>query len=134
MVYAAAYIVALVVFGALDILYLTTIGAKLFKDVLGDIVAADVRMGPAIAFYLLYPAGIVFFAFAPALREMSLTTALVNGAVFGLLTYGTYDLTNYATLRNWTLNLTLMDLAYGAGLAAFTAAITYLITSRWFGA
>ena len=133
MAYAAAYLIALVIFGVLDIAYLTTIGAKVFKDALGDILATDVRMGPAIAFYLLYPAGLVFFAIAPALRDASLSTALVNGALFGLFTYATYDLTNYATLRNWTLGLTIMDLAYGAALAAFTAAVTYLIVERFAG-
>lgn len=133
MAYAAAYLIALVIFGVLDIAYLTTIGAKVFKDALGGILATDVRMGPAIAFYLLYPVGLVFFAIAPALRDASLSTALVNGALFGLFTYATYDLTNYATLRNWTLGLTIMDLAYGAALAAFTAAVTYLIVERFAG-
>lgn len=132
MAYAAAYVIALVVFGVLDILYLSTIGAKMFRDVLGDILATDVRMGPAIAFYLLYPVGIVFFAVVPALRDASLTTAIVNGAMFGLLTYATYDLTNYATLKSWTLGLAVMDLSYGAALAAFTAAVAYLLTARWF--
>lgn len=133
MAYVIAYIAALVIFAVIDILWLTTVGAKLFRDTLGDVLAQDVRMGPAIAFYLLYPLGVVFFAIAPALRDASVTTALLNGAMFGLMTYATYDLTNYATVRNWTLNLTIIDLTYGAALTAATALLGYWI-ARWFTA
>lgn len=126
-----AYIAALVIFGVIDILWLTFVGPKLFRDTLGDVLAQDVRMAPAIAFYLLYPLGVVFFAIAPALRDASVMTALINGAMFGLMTYATYDLTNYATVRNWTLNLTIIDLSYGAALTAATALLGYWIT-RWF--
>lgn len=126
-----AYIAALVIVGVIDILWLTFVGAKLFRDTLGDVLAQDVRMAPAIAFYLLYPLGVVFFAIAPALRDASVMTALINGAMFGLMTYATYDLTNYATVRNWTLNLTIIDLSYGAALTAATALLGYWIT-RWF--
>lgn len=131
MAFFVAYIAALVIFGVIDILWLTFVGAKLFRDTLGDVLAQDVRMAPAIAFYLLYPLGVVFFAIAPALRDASVMTALINGAMFGLMTYATYDLTNYATVRNWTLNLTIIDLSYGAALTAATALLGYWIT-RWF--
>lgn len=131
MAYLIAYTAALVVFGVIDILWLTLVGAKLFRDTLGDVLAQDVRMAPAIAFYLLYSLGVVFFAIAPALRDASVMTALINGAMFGLMTYATYDLTNYATVRNWTLNLTIIDLSYGAALTAVTALLGYWIT-RWF--
>lgn len=131
MAYLIAYTAALVVFGVIDILWLTLVGAKLFRDTLGDVLAQDVRMAPAVAFYLLYPLGVVFFAIAPALRDASVMTALINGAMFGLMTYATYDLTNYATVRNWTLNLTIIDLSYGAALTAVTALLGYWIT-RWF--
>lgn len=133
MAYVIAYISALVIFGVIDILWLTMVGAKLFRDTLGDVLAQDVRMAPAIAFYLIYPLGVVFFAIAPALKEASVATAVLNGAVFGLMTYATYDLTNFATVRNWTLNLTLIDLSYGAALTAATAVLGYWIT-RWFTA
>lgn len=133
MAYLIAYVAALVIFGVIDILWLTMVGAKLFRDTLGDVLAQDVRMGPAIAFYLLYPLGVVFFAIAPALRDASVTTALLNGAMFGLMTYATYDLTNYATVRNWTLTLTIIDLSYGAALTAATALLGYGI-ARWFTA
>jgi uncharacterized membrane protein len=133
MTYVIAYIAALVIFGVIDILWLTMVGAKLFRDTLGDVLAQDVRMAPAIAFYLLYPLGVVFFAIAPALREASVSTAILNGAMFGLMTYATYDLTNYATLRSWTLNLTIIDLSYGAALTAATAVLGYWIAS-WFSA
>ena len=72
----------------------------------------------AAVFYLLYPVGLVVFAIAPALKSGSVVTALVYGALFGAFTYGTYDLSNQATLRNWTTTLTLIDVAWGTLLAA----------------
>lgn len=131
MAYVVAYAVALVVFVVIDVLYLTSFGARHFKETLGDIIAADLRIGPAIVFYLGFPAGLALFAVAPGLRDNSVLTAALYGALFGLFTYGTYDLTNYATLRNWTLGLTLLDMAYGAAIAGLTAAVAWMVAVRW---
>lgn len=131
MAYVIAYAVALVVFVVIDVLYLMSFGARHFKETLGDIIAADLRIGPAIVFYLGFPAGLALFAVAPGLRDNSVLTAALYGALFGLFTYGTYDLTNYATLRNWTLGLTLLDMAYGAAIAGLTAAVAWLVAVRW---
>lgn len=131
MVYVVAYAVALVVFVAIDVAYLTSFGGRHFKDTLGDIVAADLRIGPAIVFYLGFPAGLALFAVSPGLRDNSVMTAALYGALFGLFTYGTYDLTNYATLRNWTLGLSLLDMAYGAAIAGLTAAVAWMVAVRW---
>lgn len=137
LIYAIAYAIALLAFAAIDITWLMTFGAQLYKATLGDILAPDIRLAPAIAFYLLYPAGVVIFAADPALKQASLSTAVIYGALFGLFTYGTYELTNFATLRNWTLSITAIDLAYGVAATAITAALAYSLTpavARWFGA
>ncbi|WP_144224225.1 DUF2177 family protein [Mesorhizobium amorphae] len=130
MTYIVAYIASLIVFGALDAIWLTTMTSRIYRPVLGDILLSDLRIAPALAFYLLYPVGLVVFAAMPALRAGSAGTALVHGALFGLIAYATYDLTNYATLRSWTLQITLIDLAYGTVVAGLTALAAYQ-AARW---
>lgn len=131
------YAVAFLLFAAIDIVWISSVAAKMFKETLGDVLASEFRLAPAVAFYLMYPAGIVYFAVLPALKTGSAGQALLNGALFGLFTYATYDLTNYATIRNWTLGITALDIVYGAVIGALVAAATVLVTPavmRWFGA
>ena len=130
--YLAAYVIALLVFAALDIVWLTTMGAALYRSTLGDILLTSVRIEPAVAFYLLFPLGIVVFAVAPALKAGSPAAALFYGALFGLIAYATYDLTNYATLRNWTLKITAIDMAYGAIVVGAVSVLTYYAVA-WLG-
>jgi uncharacterized membrane protein len=127
MAYAVSYALALVIFAAIDIAWLMTMGGKLYRQTLGDILLTDLRLAPAAAFYLMYPAGLVIFAVAPALKSGSIATALLYGGLFGLFTYGTYELTNYATIRNWTLQITLIDIVYGVIASALAAAIVTLM-------
>jgi uncharacterized membrane protein len=118
----AAYLSALVVFVLVDFVWLTTTAARLYRPILGDILAQSVNILPAIGFYLLYPLGIVVFAIVPALKSGAISSALLYGAMFGFFTYATYDLTNHATLRNWAWQITLLDIAWGSFLAALAAA------------
>lgn len=131
MAYIAAYVASLIVFGALDALWLTTMTSRLYRPALGEILLDNLRIAPALVFYFLYPIGLVVFAAMPAVRSGSAGTALAYGALFGLLAYATYDLTNYATLRNWTLQLTVIDLIYGTVVAALTSLAAYH-AARWF--
>jgi uncharacterized membrane protein len=124
--YLLIYITVAIAFVALDGAWLTIMGPVLYKPALGDMLADKVRLAPAIVFYLLYPIGIAIFAAIPALRNNSVSHAAVYGALFGLFAYATYDLTNAATLRQWTTQITIADIAWGAiatGLAATIAAI-----------
>lgn len=117
-----SYVVALVIVGALDVVWLHTMADRLYRSTLGDIMLKSANLPAAAVFYLLYPVGLVVFAIAPALKSGSVVTALVYGALFGAFTYGTYDLSNQATLRNWTTTLTLIDVAWGTLLAATSSA------------
>ena len=130
MTYFVAYVAALIVFGALDAIWLTTMASRLYRPALGEILLDDLRIAPAIAFYFLYPIGLVVFAAMPAVRSGSAGMALTFGALFGLLAYATYDLTNYATLRNWTLQITIVDLIYGTVVAGLTSFAGYY-AARW---
>lgn len=125
MVYLVTYVVALVSFGAVDALWLSVMGPLLYRPTLGDILISELRIGPAIAFYLVYPVGVVTLAVLPALKSGSLAAAIGSGIVLGAVCYATYDLTNFATLRNWTLQLTLLDIAYGAMVSGLAAAVAF---------
>lgn len=136
MLYALLYVCILVPFCLMDGVWLTVMGGLLYKPALGDILLPTPNVPPAIAFYLLYPIGVLVFAALPALKAGSVTPALIYGALFGALAYATYDLTNYATLRNWTLLITVADVAWGAIATATAAAAAYYATRAvgpWFG-
>lgn len=122
MTHLVSYVVALLIVGGLDMLWLSTMADRLYRSTLGDIMLKSANLPAAAVFYLLYPVGLVVFAIAPALKSGSVGTALLNGALFGAFTYGTYDLSNQATLRNWTTTLTLIDVAWGTLLAATSSA------------
>lgn len=127
------YGATLLCFIALDAAYLGTIGAKTFKATLGDMMAPNIQIAPAIAFYLLFPIGLVIFALIPAMGTGRWTTALVSGALLGFFAYATYDLTNWATLRNWTATLTLMDMVWGTILSGASAAVGFFVTRATVG-
>lgn len=111
----------------LDALWLGTVGRTFYKRELGDLLLDRPAWGAALAFYLLYPIGVVVFAQTPALRDGSWLTALAMGALFGLLAYATYDLSNLATIRGFTTAVALLDMAWGAVLTALVAAIGFAV-------
>ena len=126
-----SYITILVVFGAIDAVWLSVMVGALYYPVLGDMLVEQVRIAPAVVFYLFYPLGIVVLAVRPALRDGSIGVAFGHGALLGALCYATYDLTNYATLKNWTLQITVIDILYGALTAGLCAAAAYM-TASWY--
>ena len=127
---SVAYLAALATFVAADMVWLGAMAPRFYRPTLGDILLSGVNLPPAIVFYALYPVGLVIFAVAPALKTGSIGAALLHGALFGFFTYATYDLTNHATLRNWTLSLTLLDVAWGTILAALSSAAGMWIAGR----
>lgn len=136
MIYAVAYFAILLPFGLLDAVWLSLMGPRLYKPTLGDILLTNVNVPAAIVFYLIYPIGILVFATLPALKAGSVMPALFYAALFGALAYATYDLTNQATLRNWTLQLTLADMAWGAIASGLAGTASYYLTRTvggWLG-
>jgi len=123
--YLAAFGVSAVVMLALDGVWLTIMGDKLYRPVLGDWMRKAVNWPPAVAFYLLFLFGVTFLATVPALQQGSWQRAAINGAVFGLVAYATYDLTNQATLTRWSTTITLADMAWGTFLATVAALAGY---------
>jgi uncharacterized membrane protein len=125
-----AYLSTLAVFVLCDMAWLGTMASRLYRPTLGDIMLTNVNLPAGIAFYLIYPAGLVIFAVLPALKSGSLAQAALSGALLGLFSYMTYDLTNQATLRNWTTQLTLIDVSWGTLLGAISAAAGFWLTTR----
>jgi uncharacterized membrane protein len=90
----------------------------------------EINWFAAIIFYLLFIAGLVTFVISPAIAKHSLVHAILFGALFGLITYATYDLTNLATLKDWPLLVTVVDLIWGTVLAASISTVTYIIAGK----
>lgn len=131
MTYLVAYGTALLVLAGLDFLWLTNTSAILYRRDLGPLLADDPRMGVAVIFYLAYAAGIVIFAVRPALAVADWRIAALYGALFGFFAYATYDLTNFATMKVWTLRVTLTDIAWGAFLTAVAASVAVLAARKF---
>jgi uncharacterized membrane protein len=129
--YLWAFIGSGLAMAALDAIWLTQVGPRLYRPAIGELLADRPDMRAAIAFYLIYVSGIVFLAVGPALRDGSLMRATIAGAVLGLVAYATYDLTNQATLRVWPLHVTLIDVAWGTLLTATAAAAGYWLAARF---
>ena len=120
-----AYIGALLAFLVLDGLWLGLLMSSTYKELLGSLMLAQPKWGPAIVFYLLYVLGVVFFVVLPALARASARRAALAGALFGLVAYGTYDMTNWATLQGWSAQLALMDMAWGGLLTCLASLSGY---------
>ena len=127
--YLIAYGAAALAMLCLDGVWLTLTANTLYRPLLGDIMLPGFRLAPAIVFYALYVAGIVILAVDPALATGRWTTALIYGALLGFFCYATYDLTNQATLKNWSIVVTIADMSWGTFLTACAATAAYLAAS-----
>lgn len=114
-----------------DLLWLGVIAHDFYWSTLGSLIAPTINWGAIIAFYILYVIGLTYFATLPALKAGSIRKAFILGGLFGFFTYMTYDLTNLGTLRDWSLTLSLVDMAWGFVLSAFVSSVTYLISKTF---
>jgi len=128
MLFVKSYAATLVVFLGLDALWLGYIARSFYASQLGGLLRESVNFAAAGGFYLAYVGGVVYFAVAPALAEGSWQKAALNGALLGLLAYGTYDMTNIATLKNWPVPMSVVDIAWGGVLTGISATLGYFIT------
>lgn len=126
------FAIALPVFFAIDMLWLGFIAKDFYAKQIGGLMKPDINWTAAIIFYLIYIAGLVVFVITPAVQKNSWTNAVLMGALFGFVCYATYDLTNLAVAKDWPVLVTIIDLIWGAVLAASVSVITYLIASKIF--
>jgi uncharacterized membrane protein len=124
------YLIALPVFFAIDMVWLVLVARNFYQKHIGFLMKPDVGWVAAGIFYLLFIAGLVTFVITPAVEKHSWVHAVLFGAFFGLITYATYDLTNLATLKDWPLLVTVVDLIWGMVLSASVSVVTYLIAVR----
>lgn len=130
MTWIAAYIAAAISFLALDALWLGVVARGLYQREFGAMLLEKPNMAAAVAFYALYLVGIVVFAVKPALEAGGWSRALLQGALFGLIAYATYDLTNLATLKGFPIRVVAPDLMWGAFVTAAAALAGYVAASR----
>jgi len=119
--FALAFVTCLFIFLGVDMVWLLWLGRPFYVTEIGGLLRTQPNLPAAIAFYLVYAAGLVFFAVMPGLKETSALTALAYGAFFGLVAYATYDLTNLAVMNAFTTRIALIDLAWGTVLSGFAA-------------
>ena len=131
MAYLIAYLVCILVMGGLDFLWLTNMSASLYRRDLGPLLADDPNMTVAVIFYLIFILGILIFAVRPAMASGDWRTAALYGALFGFFTYATYDLTNFATMKVWTLRVTLLDIAWGTFLTGTVAGAASMVALKF---
>ncbi len=123
------YFIALPVFFIIDMIWLGLVAQQFYASQIGFLMKTEINWVAALIFYFLFIAGLVIFVIQPGIKK-SLKSTLMMGALFGLITYATYDLTNLATIRDWPLLVTVVDLIWGSVLAASISSITYILAKR----
>lgn len=125
------YLIALPIFFAIDLVWVGLIAKGFYAKHIGYLLRPDVNWVAAVIFYLIFTAGLVVFVITPAVEKGQVMHALVYGAFFGLVAYASYDLTNSALTKDWPLIVTVVDMAWGAFLAAAVSSVTVLVAMKW---
>jgi uncharacterized membrane protein len=128
--YLKLYFATLVAFLAIDMLWLVLVARSFYRKYLGFLMAPSPNWLAAVISYLLYVVGLVVFAVLPGLETSSLKTTLLRAALFGLIAYATYDLTNLATVKDWPLIVTVVDLIWGTVVSVAVCYAGYLAGKR----
>jgi len=124
------YFVTFIIFIGIDLLWLGIVAKNFYSNQIGFIMRSSPNWLAALAFYALFVFGLVYFVVNPAIENSSFKYALVSGLLFGLITYSTYDLTNLATLKDWPIYVTIVDLAWGTALGGIVSSLSYLVMGR----
>jgi len=124
------YAIALVVFSALDLLWLGVVAKGLYAEYLGFLLRDQVLWPAAVVFYLFFLMGLVVFVIVPAMKTRSVSRALGLGAFYGFITYQTYELINYAMVRDWPFPIVVIDIVWGIVLSASVSALTVVVARR----
>jgi uncharacterized membrane protein len=128
--YIKLYAATMLVFFLIDLVWLSLVARGFYQKQLGFLMSPSPNWLAAILFYLLFVVGLLVFVVVPGLDAGSLKVTLLRAALFGLITYATYDLTNLATVKNWPLLITIVDLGWGTALSVIVSLLSFLI-GRW---
>ena len=126
-----AYGVAAVVFLAMDVVWLRWAAGNLYRPVIGEIMAKNFNAGPAVAFYLIYIAGMTWFAIRPGIESGTVQAAVLNGILLGALCYATFDLTSQAVLKVWSTQISVLDILWGAFVTGSASGIATWVVLRF---
>lgn len=126
-----SYIITLITFLGIDSIWLTLIAPKFYQSQIGGLMKKSPNLVAALIFYLLFVVGILYFVLLPNFENKSLVKIAISGALFGLITYATYDLTNLAVAKDWPLIVTIVDMIWGTVLSTVVAIISYLLISKF---
>lgn len=129
MKYIYLYVLTFIVFLAIDFVWLSWIAKNLYSEKIGHLLAENPNLIAAGVFYLLFVGAALVFAVIPGYEAQSITKTIFLGALFGMITYATYDLTNLATLKEWPLSVTIIDIIWGTSLSTATAVAGYYIAN-----
>jgi len=121
------YLIAFVIFLIIDAIWLGLVAPKFYREQIGHLMSERPNFIAALIFYLIFIVGVVYFVVNPAVDAQSVKKVLVSGMLFGFITYATYDLTNLATLKDWPLTVTIVDLIWGTTLSTSIGYLTYII-------
>jgi uncharacterized membrane protein len=128
--YIKLYFATLIAFFLIDMVWLGFIAHTLYRNYLGFLLASSTNWFAVILFYLLFILGILVFVVLPGLQDNSFKATLLRAVLFGLVTYGTYDLTNLATVKNWPVLITVIDMAWGTILSVLVSYISFMVGKR----
>ena len=128
--YLKLYALTIPIFFIIDIVWIGVVAQDFYQKYLGYILSPNVNWTAAIIFYLIYIVGIIIFGVRPAIIHNSFKHAIIFGGLFGFFTYATYDLTNLATVKNWPLIVTLIDMFWGTFLGASVAGSSFMVSRR----
>lgn len=131
MMHVYAYLVAGFLFLVVDFIWLSTMVARLYRPALGPLLLDQPNMAAAAVFYLMYPIGLAVFAVVPGIQMQSVAQAAMRGALFGLLAYATYNLTNLATLKQWSAQVSMIDSLWGAFASGLACAGASALLLKW---
>lgn len=126
------YLVSLLLLVAGDVVWLGFFARDFYASSLGNLMTTTPNWSAAVAFYIFYAGALVYFVIEPAVKAKSLTRALLPGAFFGFMAFATYDLTNLATLNNWPVLMSFVDVAWGTFWGGAVSGLTYAISMRFF--
>jgi uncharacterized membrane protein len=124
------YLITLPVFFIIDMIWLGLIAKNFYAKHIGFLMKTNINWTSAIIFYLVFIAGLIIFVIMPSMEKNSWVMALLLGTFFGFVTYATYDLTNLATIRDWPLLVTIIDLIWGTVLASSVSVVSFFIASK----
>lgn len=133
MQYVPLFLTALPIAFVIDLLWIGVVANRFYRDQLGTLFTDAINWPAAIAFYIIYIAGLTYFVIAPAVESHSLAKVLIGGALFGLVAYATYDLTSLAVIKNWPVLMTFVDMLWGTIMTTGIATATYLVATTLLG-